>query len=142
MTACQPYYLPRSPGARFIFFSWILHELYIKPHSSHFFRFLAFKLCCLSFAVLFFSQMLFVFFRLFLVLFINFCILLPISPKAASSASTYAAVVHNVIKSFIAVELQLWLSTTLGGGGRIIYLGNTLRKEGFIFYPILNKRPL
>lgn len=31
--ACEPYYLPRSPGALFIFFSWILHELYIKPRS-------------------------------------------------------------------------------------------------------------
>lgn len=33
--ACKPYYLPRSPGAQFIFFSRILHELYIKPRASH-----------------------------------------------------------------------------------------------------------
>lgn len=60
----RAYYLHRSLGAGCVFFSWILHKLYIKPCSSNSFRCLTFKWCRLRFSVVSFFH-----FRLFLVFF-------------------------------------------------------------------------
>lgn len=79
---------PLSRGSQFIFFSWILHKLYIKPCSANSFRYLTFKLLCLGLA-LFFLLSFFFLFHLLLVLFIRLCI--PLPPPKTSAPSAFCA---------------------------------------------------
>lgn len=101
MRARDHYQLHTSPGSRFIFFSWIFHELYIKPRSANSFRYLTFKFLCLG-SALFFLPSFFFQFHLLFVLFTRSCAPLPSPPSPHTHSIPQPCLLYLSILFFLS----------------------------------------